>query len=341
MGILDELFVTPEFYPLKIDFSKRLVTFVRMSRSAYQSCLFVSFRGAQRFGTDLCDIRLDDVLLAAAGAGYPARRSHYILHTAYCCSTLMSRYFELIPSCFVLREPPLLAQLAFMDDLLPHRRIEAFDLSVKLLSRTFDPNQFSVIKTHVPCNAIGQQLLEHNDQSTITFLMTPLKSFVLAVLKSDMRRQRVKIWNRGIREIAVRHPGLTDLEPDQLNDAQAAAYWWSVTRFLCEDLLVGQFQSRVSLINGEKLSDFPKTTVPSVLSACGLSITEEELERVLSHPSVRMHSKHPSKPYDATLRQQEAAELEHRFDAEAMSAIDWITLRGLVPDLPAQSSPLP
>jgi len=339
VGILDELFITPELYPLKIDFSKRLVTFVRMSRNAYRSCLFASFRGVQRFGADACEIRLDDVLLAAASAGPTVKRAHYILHTAYCCSTLMSRYFELVPSCFVLREPPLLAQVAVSTNLSPHRWLEAFDLSVKLLSRTFDPNQFTVIKTHVPCNVLGSRLLEHNDQASITFLMTPLKSFVLAVLKSDMRRKRVRIWNRGIREIAAKCPALADLESNQLNDAQAAVYWWMATRFLCEDLLRGPFQPRVSLINGEQLSDFPRETMPSLLSACGISLTEDELRQVLAHPSVHAHSKDPSRLYDAAVRRQEAADLEDQFGDEAMRAVDWITFRGMECDLPRLSTP--
>lgn len=333
MALLDELLVSPELYPLKIDFAKRVVNFVRMSRSAYQSCTFASIRGARRFGGQSCDIRLDDVLLAAASAS-AIRRTHYILHTAYCCSTLLSRYFDLTQCCFVVREPQLLAQVALAADVSPRRWFEAFDLSVKLLSRTFDPAQFAVIKTHVPCNVLARQLLEHNPQATITFLMTPLRNFVLAVLKSETRCQRVRFWNEGVKGVADRIPGLAELDPSGLTDAQAAAYWWAVTRFLCIELLAGTHRSRISVLNGDRLADDPQAALPSLLRSCAIPQSEDDLERLLAHPSVQLHSKNSSKRYDAASRQRDIASLEDRFGVEASKAVDWIASRGIGWDLP-------
>jgi hypothetical protein len=337
MALQEELFTSPELYPLKVDFQRRIVTFVRMSRVAYETCLFASFAAARRLSSEAYEIRLDDALLAAASASTRSRRAHYILHTAYCCSTLLARYYELVPSCFVLREPPLLAQMATSRGASFRQWNETLDLSIKLLTRTFSPDQFAVIKTHVPCNALGRQLLDHNDQTTITFLMTPLRSFLFAVLKSEKRCQRVRLWNQSMKDVALRCPGLEDLDPSPLTDAQAAAYWWIITHFLCRELSSGANRSRVSVLDGEQLAVSPKEALPPLLRACGLRLHEDKVKQMIEHPSLQKHSKHPSQPYDASTRQDELATLEGRFGAVVEDTLSWMDARGIECDFPLVS----
>ena len=323
MSILEDLFVSPELYPLKVDFQRRSVTFVRMTRSAYESCLFASFAAARRLGTEVCEVRLDDVLLAAANTPHTVKRTHYILHSAYCCSTLLARYFELAPSCFVLREPPLLAQLATIEPASREEWHETLDLSIKLLTRTFGGDDLVVIKTHVPCNIIGNQLLEQNNQATLTFLMTSMRSFLLGVLKLDTRCQRVRLWNRIVRRAAARCSSLADIDPEQLDNAKAAAYWWMTTRFLQSELRSGAARARVSVMDGEQLAQSPRETLPPVMNSCGLSLDEDTLQHMLEHPFIQQHSKRPARVYDASEHHQEMAELQDRFGREVNGAIEW------------------
>ena len=138
------LFTSPELYPLKIDFDKRMVKFLRMTPRTYRDSVFLDER-AQYVERNI-EIRLDDLLIASESAPNPAKRIHYILNTAFCGSTLLARYFELLSSCFVLKEPLLLAQLAAqqgMSDVLWSR---CFGLCLRLLSRTYDSNQVVIIK---------------------------------------------------------------------------------------------------------------------------------------------------------------------------------------------------
>ncbi len=337
MGILEELFISPELYPLKIDFRSRVVVFVRMTRRAYDAVLFASFRGASRFGGEAYEIRLDDVLLACRNAA-TLKRTHYILHTAYCCSTLLARYFELLPSCFVLSEPPLLAQVATTTELPGNRWQEVLDLAVRLLTRTFAPNDIPVIKTHVPCNVIGGQLLVHNPEASVTFLFTPLRSFLLAVLKSPTRQQRIRIWNRQLAPVAPICPELADVALDQLSPSQSAAYWWLLTRSLCQQLSSGPFANRVSVVNGEELAASPESILRHLISSSGVSVDESQLREILMHPSLRTHSKHPSQEFDAESLREELTTLEDRFGQEADQAIDWVSSKGLDCAFPASTT---
>lgn len=327
MSILEELFISPELYPLKIDFQRQSVSFVRMSRRAYQSALFASFRGAARFGGDAYEIRLDDVLLAARSVS-ELRRTHYILHTAYCCSTLLARCFELLPLCFVLKEPPLLAQVATTTGLSQARWNEVFDLSVRLLTRTFGPNDIAVIKTHVPCNIIGPELLEHNPRASITFLMTPLRSFVLAVLKSQARQERIRTWNQQLTPLAP-FPELAEVAVNELSPAQSAVYWWHLSRLLYQHISSGPHGQRVSLLNGEELADGPERFIDQLINSCGLTVDRDQLSKIQADPSLRAHSKHPAREFDASDLHKEMAALDEVHGQDVDKAMNWALLRGL------------
>jgi hypothetical protein len=339
MQDFDKLFKTPELYPLKIDFDKRSMVFVRMTRAAYESCLFVSFRRAERFGGELCDIRLDDVLLASQNS-LSSKRTIYILHTAYCCSTLLARYFELFPSSFVLKEPPLLAQVANTSHLPRPKWSEVLDLSIRLLTRTFRAEDTAVIKTHVPCNMIGRELLEQNPLASIIYLFTPIRSFLLAVLKSEKRRQRIRTWNREVSLAASRCPDLAGLEPERLTDAQAAAYWWLATRFFCQELCVADRFSRVWILNGEDLALSPEMAIPSLMDCYGLPQDEQQCRRIVTHPSIHAHSKYPEREFDGSALQKEQVILEDHYGAEADTALSWMLSHGLHSELPRAESPL-
>jgi hypothetical protein len=319
MNRLSDLFRSPELYPLRIDFDKRLVRFVRMSQEHYRNSIFLDLR-TQHSGTQL-DIRLDDLLLAAAGEN-PAKPVHYIFHISFCCSTLLARYFELLPSCFVLKEPRLLAQMA-LSNLVGRRAGDAFDLTVKLLTRTYEPAQMAVIKPNDWCNPLAWKLLAHNSKATITFLMTPLWQYLLAILKTEERRDWVKNRIRTAVQEAGGYKPLEQVHVDELSVAQAAAYLWLAHRFIYRQLVSNGTRSRVLVLNSEQLLQEPESALTAVMKTCGLSLQKEELQRLISHPSISKYSKDLSRPYDAASRQKEMEELQNCWGKEAEIGMDF------------------
>jgi hypothetical protein len=276
----------------------------------------------KRAGADIYELRLDDVLLAATGASGGAKNIHYILHTTFCCSTLLARYFEILPSCFVLKEPMLLTQLALTSHQQESRWEEAFDLGVRLLTRTYQPGEMAVIKPHEPCNSLGARLLEHDRAATITFLMTPLRHFLLAILKSDERRNWVRTRVRSAAQDAAACPPLAYIDPNDLTDPEAAAYLWLTNSFLCGELS-DEYGSRVLVLDGGRLAESPEEALPQVASISGLPLDEQLLKWMIAHPSITSYSKDPSRQYDASARRKEIEELDHRWSTEADTGVEW------------------
>lgn len=329
MNLLHDLFASPEWHAFGIDLQRQTLSFARLSREAYVESLFLGPEFAQHRGADLYEVRLDNVLLAAAAAPSVIKPIHYVLHTAFCCSTLLARYFELLPECFVMKEPQLLAEVGMPNTRSASQWHDLFALTIRLLSRTYHAHQHPVIKANVPTNVLGRELLEQNSQATIIFLINPLRDFLLAALKSRRRRGQIRYWNHYTAMQVSHHiPELATVNPDDLSDAEAIAYWWLVNRFICQDLSASECRSRVLVVDGTELADAPENTLPAIMAHCGLSLHEKQVKWLVNHPSVHKHAKDFSMFYDAESRRHEMMDLESRFAKEADRGMAWAASRG-------------
>jgi hypothetical protein len=317
--MLTTLFHSPEFYPQWMDFESNDLHFLRMSRASYRNSVFLDVR-TQHLGDPVQKVNLDDVLRASAGNGAKSPRVHYVLNTAFCCSTLLARYFELFPDCFVLKEPILLTQLATCETGSVARWEDVFEVCVKLLSRTYLEGERPVIKAHEACNVLGNRLLQ-DPETTITFLTTPVRRFVLSVLKAESRRE----WARHrVNKMSRRHEVaevFQDLNIAGLSDAQAACCMWLANHLQGQKLCSTE---RVLVVNGDDVADRPLPTIARIAKSGGFAVSEEQLEAIVSHPSVARYSKDPSIAYNATSRQREMEQLDQQWGEEATVAIHWM-----------------
>jgi len=293
-----------------------------MSPKLYRDTAFLHarIRGLER---DAYEIRLDDVHLALESDLSYIEPVHYIFNTAYCCSTLLARYFELVPNCFVLKEPGLLAQLAMVSDRARITWQSCFELVIRLLTRKYRSGDLVVIKPADSCNRIGSDILAHNPIATITFLMTPLKQFLLSVLKYEARRKRTHKRLHAAALDAASCSSLSTVAHEGLNDAEAAAYLWLAHWHLYNELSTGLHASRVSLVSGDELVNAPENVLATVTSSCGRTLEAEDLRQLIRHPAVSSYSKNLSLPYDAISRRQELAELEASYGVELETGLKW------------------
>ncbi len=321
--MLTTLFRSPEFYPQWMDFENNALHFVHMSRESYRNSVFLDVR-IQHLGDPIRKVNLDDVLHASPGNDAKSPRVHYILNTAFCCSTLLARYFELFPDCFVLKEPSMLTQLANVEPGSVSRWEDAFAVCVKLLSRTYLETERPVIKVHEACNVLGNRLLQ-DPQVTITFLSTPVRRFLLSVLKEEFRREWVR---RRVSQMSQR-PEFSalfqNLDVAGLSDAQAACCMWLANHLQSQRLSVSG--ERVLVLDGDDVADHPLQTLTRIAKGGGFVVSEKQLEAIVSDPSVSRYSKNWSIPFNATSRQQEMEQLDQQWGKEAEVGIHWMEAR--------------
>jgi hypothetical protein len=317
MGLTPALLKCPDFLPTHIDLGQRLITFSRLSQESVRKAVFLNENTAMRCSTQRLTFRLDDVCFML-NATRPPKAPHYILHTAYCCSTLLTRYLELLPSAVVLREPQILSWLAVADVRGLHDWEWGLAAVTALLARTYDERGVSVIKTNVPCNHIADELLSANHESKIIFVLTELRRFLLSALKYSLRRRRIRYWNINAAKSAP-HPILSDISPNELSDAENAAYFWLTNLNLCSRLAQGPERHRLLVIDGDDIAAHPDRVLPRVIAQCGYPLTERDLDLILHSPVSQRHSKNLSAQYNSSTRIREGersyAELKSEVDA--------------------------
>jgi len=320
MNCAQDLSRSPEYYPLRVDFHKRAVTFVRMSRETYRESVFLDAR-TRHLGA-MHSLRLDDVLLAMDTGRMPLPVT-YILHPAFCCSTLLARYFELLASCLVLKEPLLLTQVALSSCEPSPQWLELFDCSVKLLTRGYSETERVIIKAHEPCNVLGRKLLQRNHRATVIFLMTPQRHFMLSVLKSSERRAWVRSRVCEVLANGGAGSGWEDVRPSTLTDAQTAAFMWTINNCLRQQFAAEPERARVVLLDSDQLVDDPEETLAVIARSCQHALDDKQIAWMVGHPSMRKYSKNVSRAYDASTRRREIAQLEEQYGAEVDEGAEW------------------
>jgi Sulfotransferase domain len=329
------LMSSPEFYPVSADFPAHRISFVRMTRNTYRDSSFLDYRTI-RADPRIYTVNLDDVLLYEAPIPAPPVGAHYILHSAFCCSTLLARYLDLIPSCFVLKEPWLLTQLAILRSHIAGEKSEGavqndgseeflsvFNLGLKLLSRTCAEHQTVIVKVNDICNPLGNLLLKYSHQSRIVFLSSSLRTFLLAVLKSEDRRTWLRERVKGAKHNAAAAPGMVEIDATNLGDAEAGAYLWTLNRAICHDLRTNGNSDRVLAMNGEAISDTPKEALSEIGAFLGLPLKEKDILEMMKHATASRYSKNQSQKYDAKSRLEEVVQLENRWGAEVDKGVEW------------------
>jgi hypothetical protein len=343
MKSVPELLRSPDFYPMKMDFDNGMVSFVPMSRAAYKASSFLDGR-TQPASSERYDIPAADLLLAGAELPPAPNRLHYIFHAAFCCSTLLARYLELIPPCFVLKEPLFLTQMAVVRPraieahsawsgvsigvsindgaLEPAEWTRLLDLCARLLGRGYAPEDIVAIKVNDICNSLGELLLARDAACKGVFVTIGLKDFLLVLLKSADRRQ----WLRGrllkAQKDAAIIPELAPFDPARMSEAEGGAYLWALNEAL-RARLCSMFKSRVLTLAGEQISDAPAGAVGAVASHFGLSDSGGWPKDIFRGATAATYAKDPSRAYDARSRRKELKTLQKQIGAEADRGVEW------------------
>jgi hypothetical protein len=203
-----------------------------------------------------------------------------------------------------------------------------FDLCVRLLCRTYQPDQSVVMKPVDCCSTIGASLLEQNPRASITFLMIPLPQFLLSILKSGERRDWARMRMRTVFKEKGGCPALAHIDAQQLSVAESAACLWLTHRWLAEQLLAGPHAERVLMVDGEQLAAEPAPILRKISAVSGIQLSEDQIQVMMEHPSIRKYSKDVSRPYDAATREEELHQLEDCWGAEATAGLEWAARHG-------------
>ncbi|MGB5078586.1 MAG: hypothetical protein WBO17_13995 [Sphingorhabdus sp.] len=216
---------------------------------------------------------------------------HFIIHSAFCASTMFARAFNLPGVSMGLKEPVLLNDIVGWRRRGAHRAqvAERLDHALHMLARPFGSDKAVIVKPSNVFNSLVPLALAMRQQSKAVLLYAPLPVFLVSVARKGLW---CRLWCRELLEGLITD-GAVDLGFEardyfRQSDLQVAAVGWLAQHQLFHKI-AGQFgPDRVATLDSEQLTGKPIERVAAAARHFGLDISEAQL---INHPAFGTHSK--------------------------------------------------
>ena len=238
----------------------------------------------------------------------PPAPAHFIFHSAFCCSTLLARGFDVPGVAMGLKEPQIYNDIIGWRHRLggpPALVAQVLDQATTLLARPLADGETAIIKPSNLVNGLARALLAMRKDSNAILLYAPLDTYLKSVAKKGIDG---RLW---VRDLLVKflRDGLIDLGFDAedylaLTDLQVAAVGWLAQQALFSKLLAEFGPTRVRSLNSETLLAKPEATMRELASHFRLKLDEPAIATIISGPAFNQHSKSATR-FDKQMRDDE------------------------------------
>jgi hypothetical protein len=259
-------------------------------------------REAQRGMTFLTDQEIGDAPLAVFSRAdclaevrrHPAPTPRLIFHSAYCCSTLLARAFDIPGVSFGLKEPQILNDVAGLQlrrgD--PRQVAAAMDIALMLLARPLSADrtgdEINVVKPSNIVNPLIPLTTAMRPNAKGLLLHAPLETFLASIARKEIEGRawvRELMWKL-IQLGQAERFGFSDEDLYRQTDLQVAAVGWLAQQALFADAAARQAGFRT--LDSETLIARPA----ECLAALGdLFELQFDASAVAAGPAFRTHSK--------------------------------------------------
>lgn len=247
-------------------------------------------------------------------AGQHAAPIHFIFHSAFCCSTLLARAFDIEGRSMGLKEPTILNDLVGWS----HRGGTAsavasvLDDALRLLARPFAEGEAIVVKPSNVANALAPALLTMRGEARALLLHAPLRDYLNSIARKGMDG---RLWVRDL-QVKLLKDRLIDLGfggEDYLRhtDLQAAAVGWLAQHALFARLIDRFGPGRVRSLSSDVVTSRPREVMVALAELFAVVLDDAAIDAVVAGPAFTRHSKNESSfaAADRSAEQRDAAAL--------------------------------
>lgn len=226
----------------------------------------------------------------------PSRQAplHFILHSAFCCSTLLVRALDRPGVAMGLSEPVILNDIVGWR----HRARPAgpqvarvLKDSLALLARPWGPGEAVVVKPSNLLNPMAPAMLQLVPAARAVLLHAPLDVYLGSIARKGMWG---RLWVRDLlvkllREGAVDF-GIEGEELLKLSDMQVAAIGWLAQQRLFRQLAEAH-PDRIRTLESEEMLAQPARSVQAVARLFGLGLDAAAAAEIAAGPAFSRNSK--------------------------------------------------
>ncbi|RED17249.1 hypothetical protein [Parasphingopyxis lamellibrachiae] len=280
------------------------------------------------------DLHTEIVSRSELGVLEPNRTPiHFIFHSGFCCSTLLTRALELPGKATSLSEPTLLRDMVGFFDRGAHRdRYPAvFARTLQLLARPFEPGEAVIAKPSCVVNRQAKTILATSPSSQAIFLYAPIRVFLNSIARKGITG---RLWGRelfrGLHGSNRPDLGFSEEELFGQTDLQIAGLAWLVQNRIYQLLLAEFGEERIRSLDSESFLARPAETLEGIGSLFDLGIGSVQAQEIAHSDVFHRHSKFGEK-FDADERKRERAAGDSAHADEIEKVALWVetVARGL------------
>jgi len=336
-----ELLADPGYFFKAFRWKENTALFCRLPEVAHQLHTGNAIRAA---GEEYA-IPMEELFAYCESAAFGGKPLHYLFMTDFCCSTLLARALGSLGGLCCYNEPRALVSLSNEKRRIDfsggdrYRWRRALPVAVRLMSRTYRPDETALVKEQPLTNYIIEDLLAVSRGGRAIFLYSTLVDYLGAVCRQERRRQYVRHRMQHDFHETRLFEAIAGIDKRSLEDVQLAALHWLTQMY--------QFLRVQACLPGEAIctlrSDIflqdPVGVLEKAADYYGIDPAPGDIHAVVAGELFRQHSKQAGRVFDAGARQQQVAQAATQHAAEIAAGLEWaghILERQPVPDtLPA------
>jgi len=312
----------PAWLPHTYDWRSDTLTFGHVPRDAQRRAVFLDSRFVKpRLSPAIPaqDLRVDEVRAASGPA-------HFIFHTAFCCSTLLTRALDIPGVSMGLKEPGVLG--SFAEYWSGSRRtpgaFSALSLTLDLLSRPLSPGETQIIKPSNVLNHIVPQLLHARPDAKALILYSSLDTFLRAIARRGLEGRAFarQVYQQFAPVIPIDN-GFTQADTMLLTDLQIAAQAWMMQAAFLEAFAKRFGRATVRTLSSERFLADTAGTLTHVGQFFDLDLDKARAAEIVQSPVFSEHAKEFGRPFDAAAFEAQNKQAGAMYADELAAAKSW------------------
>lgn len=281
----NDLFGDAGWYPHRYDAQNKRVLFARLDRQQIRGLTFLADH--KPADSDQAWISAAD-LAKLDTSTIPAAPLHFVFHSAFVRSTLLTKALDVPGSVLGLSEPAILNDLAYA----PQDAQQLLSKVLALLGRPFGEAEAVVVKPSNTANGLIPAMMTDRPQAKAILLTGSVTNFLRSVHKKGMFGRR---WGRRlyshVMQFAPLDLGMSDSDKFEATDLQYAGLAWFLQQRHFAMLLDGGIGNRMRSLESDAFNKSRGQTLTAIDQLMGLGMGDAAIAEMVAGPVFTTHSK--------------------------------------------------